>query len=71
VAISLAGGLAGIVFGVVAGDGLALLLKAEIIFPWGWAVAALVVCTGIGVGFGFYPAMRAAALDPIEALRYE
>jgi putative ABC transport system permease protein len=71
VALSLAGGLAGILLGVVAGDGLALWLKAAIVFPWGWALAGLLVCTGIGVGFGFYPALRAAALDPIEALRYE
>jgi putative ABC transport system permease protein len=71
VAISLVGGIAGILLGVVAGDGLALALSAEIVFPWAWAIIGLVVCSGIGVGFGFYPAMRAAGLDPIEALRYE
>jgi putative ABC transport system permease protein len=71
VAISLVGGVAGIALGVAVGDGLAMMLSAQIIFPWMWAVIGLVVCSGIGVGFGFYPAMRAAALDPIEALRYE
>jgi putative ABC transport system permease protein len=71
VAISLAGGFAGIFLGVIAGDALALVLHAAIVFPWGWAIAGLLVCTAIGVGFGFYPALRAASLDPIEALRYE
>jgi putative ABC transport system permease protein len=71
VVLSLTGGLIGIVLGVAVGDILALRLHADIVFPWGWTLAGLLVCTGIGVGFGFYPALRAATLDPIEALRYE
>lgn len=71
VAISLAGGVLGILFGVLGGNVLALFLKANAVFPWDWAVIGLLVCSGIGVGFGFYPAWKAAALDPIEALRFE
>lgn len=71
VTLSLAGGLAGVGFGIIAGNGVALVLSAEMIFPWAWAMAGLLVCGGIGVTFGMYPAWKAANLDPIEALRYE
>ena len=69
--ISQAGGILGIVLGVVGGNLLAAWLEAELIFPFGWAIAGLLVCSAIGIGFGFYPAYRAASLDPIEALRFE
>ena len=52
-------------------DLLAAWLKVDVIFPYGWALAGLLVCSAIGIGFGLYPAYRAANLDPIEALRYE
>jgi len=71
VTISLMGGIAGIALGVGAGNLVAMMLKASLIIPWGWTFAGLAVCSGIGVGFGFYPAWKAASLDPIEALRYE
>jgi len=71
VVLSLTGGLVGIFLGVLAGNGLAMWMKASIVFPWDWAGIGLLVCTVIGVGAGLYPAMKAAALDPIESLRYE
>jgi putative ABC transport system permease protein len=69
--ISEAGGILGIILGIIVGDLLAAWLKVAVIFPFGWAIAGLVVCSVIGIGFGLYPAYRAASLDPIEALRYE
>jgi putative ABC transport system permease protein len=70
-ALSLAGGAVGILLGIIAGDGVALLLHAAVIFPWAWTAVALGVCSAIGIGFGLYPAFQAAGLDPIDALRYE
>ncbi len=71
VVISLVGGLAGIALGVVAGNALAVWMKASIVFPWDWAAIGLGVCTAIGVSAGWYPAWKASRLDPIESLRYE
>jgi len=69
--LSLLGATAGIILGVVAGNGLAVWLQAEVVFPFGWAFIGVLVCSAIGIGFGLYPAHKAATLDPIEALRYE
>jgi putative ABC transport system permease protein len=71
VVLSVSGGLAGILLGTVAGNGLAVLLNASIVFPWGWALTGVGVCSLIGVVFGLYPAWKASSLDPIEALRFE
>jgi putative ABC transport system permease protein len=71
IVLSEVGGLAGILFGVIGGNGIALWLDIAMVFPWGWALTGLIVCSVIGTGFGWYPAWKAASLHPIEALRYE
>lgn len=71
VALSLIGGLAGVAIGVTGGNAVAYFMHTAITFPWMWTFIGLAVCGGIGIVFGLYPAWKAAALDPIEALRYE
>ena len=65
------GAAVGIFFGVVVGNIVANMMHVNVIVPWNWIVIAVMVCSGIGIGFGFYPAMRAAQLNPVDALRYE
>ena len=68
-------GLTGGAVGIVAGVGISLLMSG--VFNWPTLISPLAVVTSavfsmaIGVFFGYYPARRAAALDPIEALRFE
>ncbi|MEO6405881.1 MAG: ABC transporter permease [Ferruginibacter sp.] len=69
--ISLLGAVAGIVAGILVGNLVALLLHTGFVVPWGWVVAAILVCSVVGLGAGVYPAVKASRLDPIVALRYE
>ncbi len=71
VALSLFGGVAGVAAGVAGGNLGAVFFNLAVTFPWFWAAMGLIVCGGIGVTFGLYPAWKAASLDPIEALRHE
>ncbi|MBK6764965.1 MAG: ABC transporter permease [bacterium] len=69
--LSLVGGAIGISLGY----GIAIFINQNLNFPAPvpvWAVfLAAIFCTAVGVGFGMWPAVKAARLDPIEALRYE
>lgn len=69
--ISLLGGLIGIVLGVGGAVILAQLAGWKTIVDQTAVIAAVVVSAGVGLFFGIYPASKAAALHPIEALRYE
>ncbi|NND70641.1 MAG: FtsX-like permease family protein [Rhodothermales bacterium] len=65
------GGLIGIILGMLLGNIVALQFDIRFAFPWGWAIAAVVMVTFLALVFGGYPAYKAAKLDPIESLRYE
>jgi putative ABC transport system permease protein len=66
-----AGGLLGIAFGTAIGLGVHVLTGFPVSLPW-WSFAiGIGFSAGVGVLFGMLPAIRAARLDPIEALRYE
>ena len=65
------GGIVGIIMGIVGGNMVAIIFNIPAVIPIDWAVIGLVVCSAIGIGFGIYPAWRAAQLDPIESLRFE
>jgi len=65
------GGIIGIIVGLGFGKIATLAMSIEATPPLGLTMVAVAVSVGIGVAFGLLPAMRAARLDPIEALRYE
>lgn len=71
VVISILGGLLGIVLGVLIGNVVSVLFGSSFLFPWLWITVAIITCTAVGLLSGLYPALRAAAMDPIESLRYE
>lgn len=71
VIISLMGALFGVILGVLLGNGFSLILNTGFVVPWLWVVLGILICSGVGLLAGLYPALKASRLNPIEALRYE
>ena len=69
--ISITGGLIGIVVGIAGAEVINLGLHWPILISEASIVLSFLVCAVTGVFFGYYPARKAANLDPIEALRFE
>jgi putative ABC transport system permease protein len=71
VVLSALGGLIGIIIAAIASYGLSIIMSVPFIFDVTTNVMSFLFSAGIGVLFGYFPARRAAQMDPIEALRHE
>jgi putative ABC transport system permease protein len=69
--LSLLGGLIGILLGLGAAYAFGAMLKMSVVVNPTIIVVAVLFTGAVGIFFGFYPARKAARLNPIEALRYE
>lgn len=71
VIISVSGGIIGILLGVIASWMVNVIARWPVYIQLYSVVLSFAVCTVTGIFFGWYPAKKAASLDPIEAIRYE
>ena len=69
--ISILGAVFGIILGVLVGNIFSIVLGTGFVIPWMWVAIGIIICTIVGLVAGIYPAMKAASLNPINALRYE
>jgi len=65
------GAVVGILLGIIIGNGVSLAIGSSFIIPWKWILLGIGLCFGVGIVSGYFPAVKAARLDPIQALRHE
>ncbi|MFZ1683658.1 MAG: ABC transporter permease [Candidatus Zixiibacteriota bacterium] len=68
VVLGVSGGCLGILGGLLLNR---MLIEGTMVVPWLWIGNSIVICVGVGAAAGFYPALRAARFNIIDALRYE
>jgi len=72
IVVCLLGGIAGVMLGIGIGNIISSIIGIEgFVVPWLWVFVGLAVCIAVGLLSGYYPANKAAKLDPIESLRFE
>jgi putative ABC transport system permease protein len=71
IVICIIGGIGGIILGIAVGNLIAVQISGTFVIPWKSMMAAIGLCSLIGLVSGYYPAKKASRLDPVESLRYE
>lgn len=71
IVVCMMGGIVGVILGVAIGNAASKLMSMAFVVPVLWIFVGMVVCVLVGLLSGYYPANKAAKLDPIESLRFE